>query len=84
MSHTHPAVQTRSGDAQIIEAHNTTDPHGEHDNPGTDSRGPRSYHRRPEPPRRTDLMGFNSTLWTALGRLILILLIVFPFPFWSW
>jgi hypothetical protein len=84
MSHTHPAVQTRSGGSQIAEAHNTTDPPGEDDNPGTNSRGRRWYHPRPEPPRRTDLMGFNSTLWMALGWLILILLIVFPFPFWSW
>jgi hypothetical protein len=30
-----------------------------------------------------DLMGFNSTLWMALGWLIVILLVVFPFP-WAW
>ena len=38
---------------------------------------------RPRPRRRTDLMGFNSTWWMALGWLIVILLLVFPFP-WVW
>jgi hypothetical protein len=84
MSHTHPAVQTRSGDAQIVEALDTTHPHGEDDNPGTDRRGRRWYRPRPERRRRSDLMGFNSTLWMALGWLILILLVTFPFSFWSW
>jgi hypothetical protein len=51
--------------------------------------GPRSarrrrwYDLRPQPRRRTDVMGFSSTLWMALGWLIVILLIVFPFP-WVW
>jgi hypothetical protein len=84
MSHTHPAVRTRSGAAQIVGPHDTTDPNGEDDNQGTESHGRRWYHPRPVPRRHTDLMGFNSTLWMALGWLILILLIVFPFPFWSW
>jgi hypothetical protein len=34
--------------------------------------GRRWYHLRPEPRRRTDLMGFSSTLWMALGWLIVI------------
>lgn len=84
MSHTHAAVQSGSGDARIVEEHDISDPHEEDDNGGTDSRGRRWYHLRPEPRRRTDLMGFNSTWWMALGWLILILLVVFPFPFWSW
>jgi hypothetical protein len=42
----------------------------------------RWHHLRPQPRRRTDLMGFNSTLWMALGWLIVILLL-FPFP-WAW
>jgi hypothetical protein len=50
----------------------------------TDERGRRWYHPRPKPRRRADLMGFNSTLWMAIGWLILILVIIFPFPFWSW
>jgi hypothetical protein len=32
-----------------------------------DGRGRRWYHLRPEPRRRTDLMGFNSTWWMAGG-----------------
>jgi hypothetical protein len=46
-------------------------------------RGRRWHHLRPRPRRRTDLMGFNSTVWMALGWLVVILLLVFPFP-WAW
>ncbi len=42
----------------------------------------RWYHLRPEPRRRADLMGFNSTFWMALVWLIVIVLIVYPFPWW--
>ena len=84
MSYTHPAVQSGPGDDQIVEKHHITNPRGEDDDGGTDRRGRRWYHPRPEPRRRTDLMGFNSTWWMALGWLILILLVVLPFPFWSW
>lgn len=45
--------------------------------------GRRWYHLRPEPRRRTDLMG-SSTLWMALGWLIVIVVIFFPFPWWGW
>ena len=48
MSHTHAAVQSGSGDAQIVEEHGISDPHGEDDNEGTASRGRRWYH----PPTR--------------------------------
>ncbi len=58
-----------------------SDPSGDH---ATDEGIRRWYHLRPKPRRRSDLMGFNSTLWMAVGWLILILVIVFPFPFWSW
>ena len=44
--------------------------------------GRRRHDLRPQPPRRTDLMGFNSTLWMGLGWVILILALVFPFPWW--
>ena len=50
------------------------------DRPG---RGRRWHQVRPQPRRRTDLMGFNSTLWMALGWLVVIQLIVIPFP-WVW
>ena len=84
MSDTHAAVQRGSGGVQIVEEHDVGDPHREQDNGGDDRRGRRWYHLRPDPRRRTDLMGFNSTWWMTLGWLILILLVVFPFPFWSW
>jgi len=28
-------------------------------------------------------MGFNATVWMALGWLVVVLLVVFPFP-WAW
>jgi hypothetical protein len=84
MAHAHTPVQTGPGDAQIVEEHHVAEPRDEDRNGGTDSRGRRWYHFRPEPSRRTDLMGVNATWWMALGWLILILLVVFPFPFWSW
>ena len=43
----------------------------------------RWYHLRPEPRRRTDLMGFNSLWWMAVGWVALVVLIVFPLPWWS-
>ena len=46
--------------------------------------GRRWYHLRPEPRRRTDLTGFSSTLWMAVGWLIVIVVIFFPFPWWGW
>ena len=46
--------------------------------------GRRWYHLRSEPRRRADLMGFSSTLWMAVGWLIVIVLIFFPFPWWGW
>jgi hypothetical protein len=30
------------------------------------------------------LMGFSSTLWMAVGWLIVIVVIFFPFPWWGW
>ena len=44
--------------------------------------GRRWHHFRPEPRRRTDLMGFNSTWWMTLVWLIVIVIAVFPFPWW--
>jgi hypothetical protein len=49
---------------------------------GADGRGRRWYHLRPEPRRRSDFMGVNSTWWMVLAWIILILVIVFPFPWW--
>jgi hypothetical protein len=61
----------------------TAGPHGQDEIEADADRGRRWYHVRPQPRRRTDLMGFNSTFWMALGWLIVILLLVFPFP-WVW
>jgi hypothetical protein len=40
------------------------------------------YHIRPEPRRRTDLMGFNSVWWMLVVWLVVIVVAVFPFPWW--
>jgi hypothetical protein len=37
--------------------------------------GRRRYHLRPEPPRRTDFMGFSSAAWMALGWILLIVVV---------
>ena len=84
MSRTQRTAQGGPGDARVTEEHRRTGPHGEDVVEGTDDRGRRWYDLRPEPRRRTDLMGFNSTLWMALGWLIVILLLVFPFPWVVW
>jgi hypothetical protein len=69
-------------DARIVEEHHVTDPHGEDEIEGIDDRGRRWYHLRPEPPRRTDFMCFNSTWWMAVGWVLVILVLLFPFPWW--
>jgi hypothetical protein len=50
--------------------------------PADAGRGRRWDDPRPDPRRRTDLMGFNSTLWMAVVWVIVIALVVFPFPWW--
>jgi hypothetical protein len=42
----------------------------------------RWYQLRPEPRRRTDFMGVNSTWWMALGWFALLIVVAFPFPWW--
>jgi hypothetical protein len=44
--------------------------------------GRRWYQLRPKPPRRSDLMGFNSTYWMVLIWAVIIVLIVSPWPWW--
>jgi hypothetical protein len=96
MSTTHAANQTTPHDAaenptpatlEIDEASKTRQPapagHLDHEERSDGGRGRRWYHLRPEPRRRTDLMGFNSAWWMAVGWLIVILLVIFPFPWWS-
>jgi hypothetical protein len=48
----------------------------------TAERRRRWYHIRPEPRRRTDLMGFNSVWWMLVVWLVVIVVAVFPFPWW--
>ena len=83
MSHTQEGAQDGRRDTRIAEAHHIAGPRGEDEIETIDDRGRRWHHLRPQPRRRTDLMGFNSTLWMALGWLIVILLLAFPFP-WAW
>src|SRR5262249_33618238 len=44
--------------------------------------GRRWFHFRPEPRRRSDLMGFNSTWWMVLIWIIVIVLVIYPGPYW--
>jgi hypothetical protein len=60
----------------------TQQAHGEGKIEAIAGRGRRWYHLRPEPRRRTDLMGFNSTWWMAVAWLIVIVLAVSPYPWW--
>ena len=48
----------------------------------SDDHGRRWYHLRPQPRRRTDLMGFNSTWWMVLAWLAVIVLLIYPGPYW--
>jgi hypothetical protein len=45
-------------------------------------RNRRWYHVRPEPRRRSDLLGFNSTWWMVAVWALVIILIIFPLPWW--
>jgi hypothetical protein len=83
MSRTQETAQADPRDARIIEEHHITGPNGEDELEGIDGRGRRWYHFRPEPRRRTDFMGFNSTWWMTAGWVIVFLLVVYPIP-WSW
>ena len=82
MSHTHEAAQGGHRDPRIVEEHHIAGPHGEDEIEAIDDRGRRWHQVRPQPRRRTDLMGFNSTWWMAVGWVLLILVLLFPFPWW--
>jgi hypothetical protein len=79
MSRTQAAPQDTSGDARISE----DGPDGEDEIDAAEGRRRRWYHLRPKPRRRTDLWGFNSTWWMALGWPLLIVFAVSPWPWWS-
>ena len=80
MSHTQGAARGPE-DTRNIEEHYITSLHGD-ESERTDERGRRWHDLRPEPRRRTDLMGFNYTWWITVVWVIVIALIVFPFPWW--
>ena len=82
MSHPTASAQSDRGDARIADEHHITDPRGHDEIKARDNRGRRWYHLRPQPRRRTDLMGINSIWLMTVGWLIVILLVVFPFPWW--
>jgi hypothetical protein len=83
MSETQQAADGGSGDARIVEEHHVVGPHGEDQIEAVDDRGRRWYHLRPEPRRRTDLMGFNAIWWVLLW-LLLIVVFIYPVPWWWW
>lgn len=76
-----PAQHDRE-EARIVEERHLTGPHDEDGIEGTADRRRRWYHLRPQPRRRTDVMGFNSTWWMVVGWVIVFLLVVYPFPWW--
>jgi hypothetical protein len=82
MSHTRQVPRAQAADARITEDQDLADPDGEDEIDATADRGRRWYRLRPEPARRTDFMGFNSTWWMALGWLVLLIVVAFPFPWW--
>ena len=83
MPQTQEAAQGGPGDARIIEEHHIPGPQGEDRIEALDDRRRRWYHLRPEPRRRSDLMGFNTTWWMVLGWIVLIVLLVYQAP-WGW
>ena len=48
--------------------------------PQGNERGRRWYQLRPEPRRRTDLMGFNATWWMGVAWGLILILAFLPFP----
>jgi hypothetical protein len=82
MSQTRKAAPGDPGGARSVEERHVVGPNAEDEIDPVDDRGRRWYHLRPEPRRRTDFMGFNSTWWMSVVWLIVIVLVVSPFPWW--
>jgi hypothetical protein len=82
MAPTRATPQGGPDNARSIEEHHIAGPRDNEESEAIDDGGRRWYHLRPEPRRRTDLMGFNSTWWMAVVWLIVIVLAVSPFPWW--
>ena len=81
MPHTRQAAQAGPG-SRIIGDRDLADPDRENQIDAIDAGGRRWYHLRPKPRRRTDLWGFNSTWWMALGWPLLIVVALSPWPWW--
>lgn len=81
MSSARENASSDPGGAKIIEEHQIVGPDGEEEIEAVDDQGRRWYHLRPEPRRRTDFMGFNTTWWVVLW-IIAVVLLIFPFSFW--
>ena len=84
MSRTREAPQAQTGpeDARLSKDRDPAGPDGEDEIDTTEDRKRRWYHLRPKPRRRTDLWGFNSAWWMALGWPLLIVLAISPWPWW--
>jgi len=84
MSRTREVPQAQAGaeDARIIKDRDLAGPDGEDEIDAIDEGGRRWYHLRRKPRRRTDLWGFNSAWWMALGWPLLIALAISPWPWW--
>ena len=82
MSHTREAARGGPREARIVDQHHGAGPRDEDEIEAADDRARQWYQLRPEPRRRTDFMGLNSTWWMALGWLLLLVVVAFPFPWW--
>ena len=82
MSRTPGTPQAQAGNARVIEGQDHAGPEREDEIDPTEDRGRRWYHLRPKPRGRTDLWGFNSTWWMALGWTLLIFFAISPWPWW--
>ena len=85
MAHPREAVQRDRRDTRTGDEQHSAGPSDGDEIDDADPRGRRWYQLRPEPRRRIDFMGFNSTWWMALGWLVVLIVVAFPFPFpWWW
>ena len=66
MSDTQEAAQGGRRETRIVDEDQIAGSHGEDEIEAVDG-GRRWYQVRPQPRRRTDLMGFNSRLWDGAG-----------------
>ena len=77
---TRQAPPARPGDARTDQ--DLAGPDGEDAIDSTEDQRRRWYHLRPKPRRPSDLWGFNSTWWMALGWPLLIVFALSPWPWW--